>query len=105
MMALNDPVSIQLQKNDSDFFNYLDSNKLFSYTKLETSSFDGQSEVVTILVTLTPIVLTFLGKLISEQIKAKKYVKIIYKGVQIKGVDEKNAAKILKELLDHKDQG
>lgn len=101
-MTSESALSIQVQKDDLDFFDKLKSENSLPYTKLETSSFDGQSEVVTILLTLTPVVLTFLGKIITEQLRAKKYVKIIHKGVQIQGVDEKNAAKILKELLDEK---
>lgn len=101
-MTSESTLSMQVQKDDLDFFDQLNSEDSLQYTKLETSSFDGQSEVVTILLTLTPVVLTFLGKIITEQLRAKKYVKIIHKGVQIQGVDEKNAAKILKELLDEK---
>ncbi len=101
-MTSESALSIQVQKDDRDFFDTLNSENSLPYTKLETSSFDGQSEVVTVLLTLTPVVLTFIGKIISEQLRAKKYVKIIHKGVQIQGVDEKNVAKILKGLLDEK---
>jgi hypothetical protein len=91
-------IPIQIQKDDANTLDKFESKKDVDSVKLETSSFDGQSEIITLIVTLTPIALTFLGKVITEQIKAKKYVKVIYKGVQIQGVNEKNVAKILKEI-------
>jgi len=99
-MSVENTISVQVQKNDMEFINSIDSEKSVNCTILETSSFDGQSEIVTILLTVTPLVLTFLGKIISEQIKAKKHVKIIYKGVQIQGIDEKNVTKILNEIVN-----
>ncbi len=98
-MDKKDVISLQVQKDDFDFMNCLSSEKSIRYTALETSSFDGQSEIVTLLITITPMILTFLGKVISEQIKAKKYVKVVYKGVQLQGIDEKNAEKIIKSII------
>jgi hypothetical protein len=91
-------ISIQVQHDDEELLKTFNSEPDVDFIKLETSSFDGQSEIVTLLVTLTPMALTFLGKVISEQIKSKRYVKIIYKGVQIQGVNEKNVAKMLEEI-------
>lgn len=95
---MSNVISIQVQKNDSNILDRFDSEKDVNTLKIESSSFDGQSEIITLIVTLTPIALTFLGKILSEQIKAKRYVKVVYKGVQIQGVDEKNVAKIIKEI-------
>ncbi|MFT7405703.1 hypothetical protein [Zhongshania sp.] len=91
-------ISIQVQNDDEEILKTFNSEADLDFLKLETSSFDGQSEIVTLLVTLTPMALTFLGKVITEQIKSKRYVKVIYKGVQIQGVNEKNVAKILEEI-------
>ena len=95
---MSNVISIQVQKNDSNILDRFDSVKDVNTLKLESSSFDGQAEIITLIVTLTPIALTFLGKILSEQIKAKRYVKVVYKGVQIQGVNEKNVAKIIKEI-------
>jgi len=95
---MSNVISIQVQKNDSNILDKFDSVKDVNTIKLESSSFDGQAEIITLIVTLTPIALTFLGKILSEQIKAKRYVKVVYKGVQIQGVNEKNVAKIIKEI-------
>lgn len=95
---MSNVISIQVQKSDSNILDKFDSVKDVNTLKLESSSFDGQAEIITLIVTLTPIALTFLGKILSEQIKAKRYVKVVYKGVQIQGVNEKNVAKIIKEI-------
>lgn len=95
---MSNVISIQVQKNDFNILDKFDSVKDVNTIKLESSSFDGQAEIITLIVTLTPIALTFLGKILSEQIKSKRYVKIVYKGVQIQGVNEKNVAKIIKEI-------
>ena len=95
---MSNVISIQVQKNDSNILDKFDSVKDVNTIKLESSSFDGQAEIITLIVTLTPIALTFLGKILSEQIRAKRYVKVVYKGVQIQGVNEKNVAKIIKEI-------
>ncbi len=93
-------ISIQVQNDDEEILKKFDHDPEIDFVKLETSSFDGQSEIVTLLVTLTPMVLTFLGKVITEQIKSKRYVRVIYKGVQIQGINEKNVATIIKEITD-----
>jgi hypothetical protein len=98
MILMSNVISIQVQKNDFNILDKFDSVKDVNTIKLESSSFDGQAEIITLIVTLTPIALTFLGKILSEQIKSKRYVKIVYKGVQIQGVNEKNVAKIIKEI-------
>jgi hypothetical protein len=92
-------ISIQVQKHDRAIIEELTANKDMSVTKLETSSFDGQSEIVTLVITVTPMVLTFLGKILIEQIRARKYVKVVYKGVQIQGINESTVADILAKII------
>lgn len=94
-------ISLQIDATDADFQSQLSSNPNVKYFRLETSRFDGQADVITLVVTLTPVVLAFLGKVITEQLKSRKNVKIIYKGTQVSGVSEKNAQKILQDLLDN----
>ena|SRR2546425_10602633 len=95
-------ISVQVQKGDASFVAQLESIEEVKYTKLHTASFDGQSEIITLVITLTPAVLVFLAKLITEQIRARRYIKVIYKGVQIQGIDEKNAIEVLRNITGGK---
>ncbi len=95
-------VSIQVLKNDSAFKNQITNNESISHIKLETSSFDGQSEVLTFLISLTPLAMVCLTKILVEQIRSKRYVKLIYKGLQIQGLNEKNIESTLKKIISKK---
>ena len=99
-MSTETVISIQIQKNDTAFIEALRQAASVNPTRLETSSFDGQSEIVTLLLTLTPVLAALIGKVITEQIRARKHIKIVCRGVQIQGIDEKNAAQILKSLAE-----
>ena len=92
-------ISIQIMKDDEAVINLFESEAMLDFQKLESSSFDGQSEIITLLVTLTPMVLAFIGKVISDQIRSKKHIKIVYKGIQIQGIDESNAMEIINKII------
>ncbi len=98
---MQNAITIQINKDDNSFIDLINTEKDLEFAKLETSSFDGQSEVITLVITLTPMILTFLGKIISDQIKSKKYVKVIYKGIQIQGISEKNVSNIINEIIEN----
>jgi len=99
-MSIATAISLQVHKQDSAIIEELTANLDVPVTKLETSSFDGQSEIVTLVITIAPMVLTFLGKIITEQIRARKYIKVVYNGVQIQGITEDNAAAILEKIIN-----
>ena len=94
-------LSVQVQKDDVAFREQLKKAPGASQ-ELETSSFDGQSEIVTVLLALTPVVVAFLGKVISDQIKARRYVKVVYRGMQIQGLSDENATRLIEKLLEKK---
>ncbi|MDX7799011.1 hypothetical protein SJS42_10235 [Aeromonas caviae] len=96
-------ISIQVWRDDKEFIELINSDKDLECTTLVTSSFDGQTEVMTLILSITSLSLSFLVKVISEQIKSKKYVKLVYKGVQIQGVSEKTILKILNEIKNEAD--
>lgn len=99
-MSIATAISLQVHKQDSAILEELTANLDVPVTKLETSSFDGQSEIVTLVITIAPMVLTFLGKIITEQIRARKYIKVVYNGVQIQGITEDNAVAILEKIIN-----
>jgi hypothetical protein len=103
-MNKTDMISVQIQKSDSDFLELIAQDDKLEYEQLETSSFDGQSEIVTLVITLTPMVLGFLGKIITEQIRSERYVKVIYEGVQVQGLSEENATRLIQKMIEKKNE-
>lgn len=67
--------------------------------------FQGEPEMVRLMVELSPLILTSVVTIVTTLIKAKKHVVIKYKGIEIAGISEKNISKILKELLAQKQTG
>lgn len=98
-------ISIQIQKADKAFIDEIQAIPTIECTHLETSSFDGQSEIISLLVVLTPLVVAQLGRVVTEQLKAKRYLKIVYKGTQIQGMSDKEAARILEKLIESERAG
>ena len=103
-MSTSAVISIQVQKQDSAIIEALTANQDLPVTKLETSSFDGQSEILTLVITITPMLLTFIGKILTEQIRARKYIKVVYKGVQIQGITESSVADILSKVISESNE-
>jgi hypothetical protein len=92
-------VTVQVQKDDIQFNETINGIAELGAKQMLASSFDGQSETISYVISLTTILAPFLTKIIIEQIKAKKYIKVVYKGVQLQGISEKNAAEVIASLL------
>lgn len=99
-MNVEAKIAVQIQKTDREFIERLSALNGVVSAVLETSSFDGLSEIVSIIVTLTPAAAALIGKLVTEQIRSRRYIKIVCRGVQIQGLSEKSAAAILSKLAE-----
>jgi hypothetical protein len=93
-------IAVQIQKTDSEFAERLTKLQGVETTVLETSSFDGHSEIISIILTLTPVIATLVGKIVTEQIRSRRYIKIVCGGVQVQGLSEKNAESVLLALAE-----
>ncbi|EGR0935573.1 hypothetical protein HJ107_24560 [Vibrio parahaemolyticus] len=91
-------ISIQVSLEDKELIDLVNSIEEFESSCIESSSFDGQSEVMTLILSLSTLTLPLLAKIYIEHIKSKKSIKLIYKGVQVQGVSEKTILKVLKEI-------
>lgn len=67
---------------------------------IQSKKFQGQAETVQVLITISATVLPFVAKIIIEYIRAKKHVSLKYKGVEVKGISEKNIVEILEKLKE-----
>ncbi|PFG21528.1 hypothetical protein ATH90_0203 [Pseudomonas lurida] len=60
----------------------------------ERRGMDGLS-LFTVVMTLAPLVIDGIIEIIEAQIKAKKHVRVLIDGIEIRGVSEKTLLKIL----------
>lgn len=60
--------------------------------------FDGVSDYIQALVTLTTISIPLVAKIIIEKIRSKKHISIKYGGIEIKGISEDNVFQVLENL-------
>lgn len=65
-------------------------------------NFNGQQELVEMLVKITVISLPLIANIIVQAIKSKKQIVVKHKGTTIKGLSEANTMKILEKLIDKK---
>lgn len=97
-------LAIQVRKDDADFLASCKGGKELSHSVLQTSGFDGATEVMTVLVTLTTAAMPFIASVLKEQIRSRRYVKIVYKGAQIQGISEDNIEKLINALAKNEKQ-
>ena len=92
-------ILVELDRKDSDFYQPLIEELDKKVTVVEASRFDGVL-VLQILASINAVTLPLLAKLISESIRAKRYVVVKKKGVEITGLSANDAIKVLRELGD-----
>lgn len=71
---------------------------------VKPKSFSGVNELLQLGIVLTPAITSGVAVIISEMIKNKRSVDIKVGNVEVKGLTEDNALKILNQLLE-KDDG
>ena len=91
-------IAIELLKNDEEILKELVGKYPDDCMLVTSKKFQGQAETIQVLVSLGAIAIPALANIIVQQIKSKKYVSVKYKGVELQGISEKNAVKILKQL-------
>lgn len=63
-----------------------------------TRKWDASTELITILVALTPVIIAEISKILICLIDAKKDVEIEYKGIKFKGFKKEEVYEILDQL-------
>lgn len=92
-------ILIELDKRDADFYTPF-AQELRNYsTEIEASRFDGVL-VLQILAALNTVTLPLIAKLVSESIRAKRYVVVKKKGIEIKGLNASDVISVLRELKE-----
>ena len=62
--------------------------------------FDGSSDLLHALITLTAITLPLVTRMIVELLRSKKHHRVTKDGMEITGFSEKNTIKMLEKLLE-----
>lgn len=90
-------IVIQIENNEIELLNEINSlNPEF----IEKRNFNGQQELIELLLKLTPVSLPLIAHIITTAIKSKKQIVVKYKGFTIQGLSEKNTVKILEKMID-----
>ena len=67
---------------------------------LNKKKFNGQTEILEVLIQLSTFSIPIIAGIIIKQITAKKHIDVKYKGLKIKGPSEKNTVKILEKIIE-----
>ena len=93
-------IAIEINKNDQNILNDL----LLKYPNeiqiIDTKQLIGDFGVMHATISLTSMTLPFVTKILLELIRSKKNVSLKYKGVEVKGISEKNVVDVLNNLLE-----
>lgn len=93
-------ITITLKKEEKNFFNTFIQEHPESVIVLERKMLSGDSDLIQIMIIISPTLITVLGNIIVELIKVKKSFSIKHKGVEINGITEKNAIEILQHIIE-----
>lgn len=96
-------IIIQLDKKEAEIIHEIQSIESGEPQQVEKSNFNGQQELIDMLIKITPLSLPLIANVINNAIKAKKQIVIKHKGITIQGLNQKNSVEILKKLIDKDD--
>lgn len=66
---------------------------------VRVARFDGTSDLLQVLITLSPLTLALVAKVIIEMIRSKRYNRVRTNGIEITGFTAKNTIKMLEKLM------
>lgn len=88
-------LEIQVPKSDqNEIINYLEAEGI-EIERGMSQHFGGEA-LVSLVIELTPLILSFIAGLYATRMAAKKHISFRYKGFEIKGVSEKTLLALLK---------
>ena len=93
---MNDIV-ILVQENEHELINKI-KDVCVSVSELKDSNFDGDSSLLALLITVTPIIVTQLGEVIKTLIQNPSKGKIKIKGFEIEGFTYEETLDLLEKV-------
>ncbi|WP_340678419.1 hypothetical protein [Paraglaciecola sp.] len=89
---------ITIQTSDSEFIETVKDIRDAAVTPLNTKSFDGMAELTSLVITVTPLIVRELSKIIVAQINAKKSIKVVKGGTEISGLSKDEIIEVLNSI-------
>ena len=88
---------------DASNSNVLDELPRNAYHVVSDRGFSGGLESVQFLITVTTVMVPVLSRIIVEQIRSRKHVRLVVNGVEVSGVSEKTVLvrAVLNELAEN----
>lgn len=68
------------------------------YSLIESRKFDGSSDILTVIVAVTVPTIVAIKNIVVESIRSRKNIKIKHKNIELTGLSEDAAIKIIEEL-------
>jgi hypothetical protein len=95
-------IIINLEQSDKNTIEKLLKDNGIESEIIDKKNFNGQSEIIELICTLSTVSLPIIAKIIVERIRSRKYIEVKHKGLIIKGLSEENTVKILEKLIGKK---
>lgn len=92
-----------IQENETELLEKI-RKECNSATELKDSNFDGDSPIIALLITITPIIVTQLGEIIKTLIQNPSKGKIKINGIEIEGFTYDETIKLLNKLSAENDE-
>ena len=94
---------LSLEPHDTALAEALTSDPTIRGDRIVRDRMSGGSELLNIMVTLTPMVLTAVVKILHDKWTRDSKVKIQARGIKLEGVSPAQAEALLRQLLQHSD--
>jgi hypothetical protein len=72
-------------KNDDNLVSHFKETLGSDAMLVKADQFEGDVNIVSIVVTLSTAAVSFIGGVVKERIAANRYIKVKYKGVEVQG--------------------
>jgi aspartyl/asparaginyl-tRNA synthetase len=93
-------ILIEVSPNEKVLIDTELNNNYLKADFLNKKNFNGQTEILEVLIQLSTFSIPIIAGIIIKQIKARKHIEVKYKGLKIKGLSETNTVKILEKLIE-----
>lgn len=91
-------IQLELQEDDPEIQALESSLGKNSFIRARPDHFEGDINIVNLLVDLTTVTIPVLSLFITQHIKAKRYIKAKVKGIQVQGESLKNIETFLQKI-------
>ncbi|MGD8306659.1 MAG: hypothetical protein PVF17_08400 [Ignavibacteria bacterium] len=75
-----------------------------NFQRINIKRFSGESDITQLIIILSASLIPSLTKILLEIIRSRKHISFKVKGLEIKGITEKNLEKFLLNLLKKEDK-